>query len=79
MTKSTGMGLYIAKKLCDKLGHKITVESEINEYTKITIIFTKNKYYKIVIFCNIRITTNPILLYYTVKRKEKDYGKYLKN
>lgn len=40
---------------------------------------TKNKYYKIVIFCNIRITTNPILLYYTVKRKEKDYGKYLKN
>ena len=95
MTKSTGMGLYIAKKLCDKLGHKITVESEINEYTKITIIFTKNifiklikvyadldtknKYYKIVMFCNIRITTNPILLYYTVKRKEKDYGKYLKN
>ena len=46
MTKSTGMGLYIAKKLCDKLGHKITVESEINEYTKITIIFTKNNFYK---------------------------------
>ena len=46
MTKSTGMSLYIAKKLCDKLGHKITVESEINEYTKITIIFTKNNFYK---------------------------------
>lgn len=46
MTESTGMGLYIAKKLCDKLGHKITVESEINEYTKITIIFTKNNFYK---------------------------------
>ena len=46
MTKYTGMGLYIAKKLCDKLGHKITVESEINEYTKITIIFTKNNFYK---------------------------------
>ena len=45
--KSTGMGLYIAKKLCNKLGHKISVESKINEYTKITIIFSKNNFYKI--------------------------------
>ena len=37
--KSTGMGLYIVKKLCDKLGHKINIESKKNEYTKITIIF----------------------------------------
>ena len=45
--KSTGMGLYIAKKLCDKLGHKITIESEVQKYTKVTIIFSKNNFYKI--------------------------------
>lgn len=45
--KSTGMGLYICKKLCDKLGHKITIESKQLEYTKITIIFAKNDFYKI--------------------------------
>ena len=45
--KSTGMGLYIVKKLCDKLGHKINIESKKKEYTKITIIFYKNDFYKI--------------------------------
>lgn len=45
--KSTGMGLYIVKKLCDKLGHKINIESKKNEYTKITIIFYNNDFYKI--------------------------------
>ena len=32
-TTSTGMGLYIAKNLCKKLGHKIEIESKENEYT----------------------------------------------
>lgn len=45
--KSTGMGLYIAKKLCEKLGNKIIIESKINEYTKFTIIFYKDDFYKI--------------------------------
>lgn len=45
--KSTGMGLYIAKKLCVKLGHRIEIESEENEYTKVTITFGKNDFYKI--------------------------------
>ena len=45
--KSTGMGLYIAKRLCEKLGHKIIIESQKQEYTKITIIFCKNDFYKI--------------------------------
>ena len=45
--KSTGMGLYIAKKLCNKLGHKIIIESKIQEYTNITIVFFKNDFYKI--------------------------------
>ena len=47
LAKSTGMGLYIAKKLCNKLGHKIIIESKIQEYTKVTIIFSKNDFYKI--------------------------------
>ncbi len=44
--KSTGMGLYIAKKLCDKLGHAITAESVQGEYTEIIITFGKNELYK---------------------------------
>lgn len=44
--KSTGMGLYIAKKLCTKLGHQIKVESEKNRWTRIKIVFGKNDYYK---------------------------------
>ena len=45
-TKSTGMGLYIAKNLCDKLGHVITIESVENEYTQVSIIFAENDFYK---------------------------------
>ena len=45
--KSTGMGLFIAKNMCSKLGHKINIESKKNEYTKITIIFYNNDFYKI--------------------------------
>jgi len=47
-TKSTGMGLFIVKNLCDKLGHKIEISSQINEYTKIEIIFYKNNYYDVI-------------------------------
>jgi signal transduction histidine kinase len=45
---STGMGLYLVKKLCDKLGHKVKVESQAGEFTKISICFTNNKYYSCV-------------------------------
>ncbi len=44
---STGMGLYIAKNLCKKLGHKIEIQSKENEYTKVLITFAKNKYYDV--------------------------------
>ena len=47
MSKSTGMGLYIVKKLCDKLGHKITIDSIKGEYTDVIISFAKNDFYKI--------------------------------
>ncbi len=45
--KSTGMGLFIAKNMCKKLGHKIDIESVYNEYTKVYITFSKDKYYDV--------------------------------
>ena len=44
---STGMGLYIAKQLSEKLGHKIEIESEQNKYTSVFITFNKNEAYNI--------------------------------
>lgn len=41
--RSTGIGLYLAKKLCGKLGHKIFADSEDGKYTRITIFFPKGK------------------------------------
>ena len=57
--KSTGMGLYIVKKLIKKLGHQISVSSTENEYTDIVIYFAKNDYYKNVRNRNIQNTTKP--------------------
>lgn len=42
--KSTGIGLYLCKKLCDKLGLGIELNSEVNEGTEVRIIFPKNSY-----------------------------------
>ncbi len=47
-TKSTGMGLFIAKKLCQRLGHEIKIDSEISKYTRITITFFNHSYYDVV-------------------------------
>ena len=41
------MGLYIVKKLCGKLGHKIKVLSVQNEYTEVIISFSKDDFYKV--------------------------------
>ena len=38
---STGMGLYLAKTLCDRLGLGLTVESQEGEFTKVTVVFPK--------------------------------------
>lgn len=40
--RSTGMGLYITKKLCDKLGLSITAASQYGERTTMTIVFPKS-------------------------------------
>ncbi len=45
--KSTGMGLYIIKKLCVSLGHDVKAESVQNEFTDISITFGKNDFIKI--------------------------------
>ncbi len=44
---STGMGLFIAKNLCKKLGHKIEIESVYQEFTKVSITIAKNQYYDV--------------------------------
>ena len=37
--KSTGIGLYLCKKLCEKLGLGLHIDSKENYGTKVTIIF----------------------------------------
>ena len=38
---TTGMGLYLSKKLCSKLGLKLAISSKEHEYTRLTITFPK--------------------------------------
>ncbi len=42
--KSTGIGLYLSKKLCDKLGIAIELNSEQNEKTEIRLVFPFSSY-----------------------------------
>ena len=42
--KSTGIGLYLCKKLCEKLGLGIELNSEKDKGTEVRIIFPKNSY-----------------------------------
>ena len=46
-TKATGMGLYLCRELCEKLGHKIEIDSKVNEYTKVIIKIYKKDFYAI--------------------------------
>ena len=46
-SKSTGMGLYLCKELCNKLGHKIEIDSKADEYTKVTITIYKKGFYNL--------------------------------
>ena len=40
--ESTGMGLYIVKTVCDNLGHKVEIKSEIEKGTQVSILFIFN-------------------------------------
>ena len=42
--KSTGIGLYLCKKLCDKLGIGISLSSKQGKGTRINIIFPQGKF-----------------------------------
>ncbi len=42
--KSTGIGLYLCKKLCDQLGLEIYAQSKAGSYTKIILQFPQNNY-----------------------------------
>ncbi|PHD45043.1 hypothetical protein COF67_24865 [Bacillus toyonensis] len=44
-TKSTGMGLYLAKQMALKLGHDISIQSPEGKYTRVTIHFPKIRNY----------------------------------
>ncbi len=44
--RSTGMGLYIVKKLCDKLGHAVSIKSVEGEFTEVILSFGKNNFNK---------------------------------
>ena len=46
-SKSTGMGLYLCKELCKSLGHKIEIDSKVNEYTKVIITIYKKDFYNV--------------------------------
>ncbi len=37
--ESTGMGLYLVKQICDKLGHQVEIKSTVNQGTMVRIIF----------------------------------------
>lgn len=41
--KSTGLGLYLASQMADKLGHRLSVRSEAGQYTELTILFPKSR------------------------------------
>ena len=42
--KSTGIGLYLCKKLCNKLGIAIELNSVQNEGTEVRLVFPKSSY-----------------------------------
>ncbi|MGE7837067.1 sensor histidine kinase [Viridibacillus arvi] len=44
-TKSTGMGLYLAKQMALKLGHDISIQSQEGMYTRVIIHFPKMRNY----------------------------------
>lgn len=45
-SRSTGMGLYLSKKICNKLGLEIKMESKYKEWTKIIVEFPKSNFNK---------------------------------
>ena len=47
-SNSTGIGLYLSKKIATSLGLEIQIQSKENNYTKVNIIFPKSKIHNMV-------------------------------
>ena len=45
--QATGMGLYLCKLLCEKMGHRICIESKENAWTRVLLTFKCNDYYDV--------------------------------
>lgn len=43
---STGIGLYLVKRLCNKLGHSVSINSKLNVGTTVMIIFPNSSMYE---------------------------------
>lgn len=43
--KSTGMGLYMAKTIVERMGHQIKAESIYGEYSRFSVVFRENSYF----------------------------------
>ena len=41
--ESTGMGLYLAQEILQKLGHQLTIDSQINEGTVVSVYFSNKE------------------------------------
>jgi signal transduction histidine kinase len=42
-SESTGMGMYLSKRVCDKLGHGLTVDSQEGQWSKFSIVFHRER------------------------------------
>ncbi len=45
-SRSTGIGLYLSKKICNKLGLEINIYSKYKEWTRVDIIYPKSNFNK---------------------------------
>ena len=41
--QSSGLGLYLSKKIADQLGHKIAIDSQVGQGTTVSIAFPEKK------------------------------------
>ena len=43
-SESTGMGLYLAKQVCDRLGHRLNIQSKAGRGTAVRVTFERRRY-----------------------------------
>ena len=40
--RATGIGLYLSKRILDKLGHGVRIESEVGRGTRVTVLLKRD-------------------------------------